>query len=174
MSTDTLTLLPGTSSTLRVDAHRVLAAREILVGEVLLHFIEHRLIEGLAGGETDIAQRALQVLGLDVLVALDLEAFDRRPFDHSDDQRAAVAPHLDIAEEAGRIQGAHRFGDAALIELIADIDRQVVVDRALGDALQAFDADIADRERRRCGLRRALRADRKSPRRLPRSQASRE
>ena len=29
---------------------------------------------------------------------------------------------------------------------VADVDRQVVVDRAFGDALQAFDADVADGE----------------------------
>ena len=44
---------------------------------------------------------------------------------------------------------AQRFGDAALVELVADVHRQVVVDRAFGDALQAFDADVADREARR-------------------------
>jgi hypothetical protein len=34
----------------------------------------------------------------------------------------------------------------ALVEAVADVDRQVVVDRALGDALQSLDADVADRE----------------------------
>ena len=35
---------------------------------------------------------------------------------------------------------------AALVEPVADVDRQVVEDRALGDALQALDADVADGE----------------------------
>ena len=38
------------------------------------------------------------------------------------------------------------FLDAALVEPVADVDRQVVVDRAFGDALQALDADVADGE----------------------------
>src|SRR5690606_33009721 len=100
----------------------------------------------LAGRETDVAQRALQILGLDVLVALDLEALDRRSLENGDDERAAIAPQLAVAEEAGRIQRAQRCGEAPGIELVADVDRQVVVDGALGNALQALDADVADRE----------------------------
>ena len=34
----------------------------------------------------------------------------------------------------------------ARVELIADVDRQVVVNRAFGNALQTLDADVADRE----------------------------
>ena len=96
--------------------------------------------------EADVAQRLLQVLGLDVLVAGDLEALDRWPLEHRDDQRAAVAAQLDVAEEAGGVQRAQRFLDAALVEPVADVDRQVVEDRALGDALQPLDADVADGE----------------------------
>ena len=33
-----------------------------------------------------------------------------------------------------------------VIHAVADVHRQVVVDRALGDALQALDADVADGE----------------------------
>ena len=33
-----------------------------------------------------------------------------------------------------------------VVHAVADVHRQVVVDRALGDALQALDADVADRE----------------------------
>ena len=134
---------------LRVDAHRVLAATEILVGQEAAHFLEHRAVEGLAGREADAAQRLLQVLGLDVLVAGDLEALDRRALVHHDDERLPVAPHFDVAEEAGPEQRPDRLLDAALVEAVADVDRQVVVDRALGDALQALDADVADGEVRR-------------------------
>ena len=49
-------------------------------------------------------------------------------------------------KKPGVVHRAQRFGDASLIELVADVDRQVVVDRAFGDALQALDADVADRE----------------------------
>ena len=137
---------------LGVDLHGVLAAREVLVGEEALDFVERRLVERLAAREADVAQRLLEVLGLDVLVAGDREALDRRAFEHGDDQRAAVAADLDVTEEAGCIQRAQRFVDAALVEPVADVDGQVVVDRAFRDALQAFDADVADGEFAALGL----------------------
>ena len=132
---------------LGVHAHRVFAAAEILIGEVLLDFVEHRPVEGLALRETDVAQALLQILGLDVLVALDLELGDRRPLDHHHQQGVAVAPQLHVAEEARGVQRAHGLADALLIEVIADVDRQVIEYRALGYALQSFDANVPDGER---------------------------
>jgi hypothetical protein len=58
----------------------------------------------------------------------------------------ASSKELDIAEEPGGEKRAHRLLDAALIQPVTDVHRQVVVDRALGDALQALDADVADGE----------------------------
>ena len=152
-------LVAGDFLDLGIDAHRVLAAAEVLVGQEAAHFLEHGAVEGLAGREADAAQRLLQVLGLDVLVAHELEALDRGPLAHDDHQRPAVAPQLDVAEEPGREQRAHRLLDAPLVQAVADVHRQVVVDRALGDALQALDADVADgevgRRLRACGPGRA-------------------
>ena len=87
-----------------------------------------------------------EVLGLDVLVALDLETLDGRALVDDHDQRAAIAAHLDVAEEAGVIERPHRLTDALRRRVVADVDRQVVVDRAFGDALQTFDANVADGE----------------------------
>ena len=124
---------------LGVDAHAVLAAAEVLVGEVLLHVLEHRAVEGLAGGKADVAQRLLQVLGLDVLVAGDLEALDRGALEHHHHQRVAIAAHLHVAEEAGGVQRRIASRTRCGVEMVADVHRQVVEDRAFGDALQAFD-----------------------------------
>ena len=90
----------------------------------------------------------LQVLGLDVLVALELEALDGRALVDHHDERIAIAAHFDVAEESRFVQRAHRFADALRRERVADVDRQIVVDRAFGDALQSLDADVADREHR--------------------------
>ena len=148
-----MTLLPGTSSTLASTRTAYLPREKYWSVRYCFDLVEHRLVEGLAGGETDVAQRLLQVLGLDVLVALDLEALDRRPLEHRDHQRAALAADLDVAEEPVVVQRAcSASAHAALVEPVADVDRQVVVNRAFGDALQAFDADVADGELpRRCG-----------------------
>ena len=100
----------------------------------------------------DVAQALLQILGLDVLVALDLELRDRGPLDHHHEQRVAVAAQLDVAEKAGGVQRAHGLADALAVEVVADVDRQIIEYRAFGDALQTFDADVADGERvRRAG-----------------------
>ena len=132
---------------LGIDAHGILAAAEVLVGEILLHFVEDRAVEGLACGEAHIAQALLQVLGLDVLVALDLELGDGGTLDHHDQQGVAVAAQFHVAKEAGRVQRTHGFADALAVEVIADVHRQIVEYRAFGDSLQAFDADVADRKR---------------------------
>ena len=65
----------------------------------------------------------LQVLGLDVLVALELEALDGRALVDHHDQRVAVAAHLDVAEEAGVVQRAHRLANALRRQVVADVDR---------------------------------------------------
>src|ERR1700722_1754247 len=132
---------------LRIDAHGILAAAEVLVGQILLHLVEDRTVEGLALREADVAQTLLQVLGLDVLVALDLELGDRGPLDHHDQQGVAVAAQFHVAEEPGRVQSTHRLADALAIQVIADVHRQIIEYRAFGDALQSFDADVADGKR---------------------------
>src|SRR5262249_44073058 len=103
-------------------------------------------VEGLAGGEADVAQRLLQVFGLDVLVAGDLEALDGGPLEHHDDELAAVAANLYVAEEAGGIERAHRFAHPLRREPVADVDGQVVLARARGDALRALALDVPDGE----------------------------
>ena len=145
---------------LRIDAHGVLAAAEILVGEELLDVLEHRAIEGLARGEPYVTQALGEILGLDVLVALEFEALDRRPFEHGDDQRAALPAQLHVAEKVGVVERADRFAHALRRQSIADIHRQVVVHRAFRDALQTLDADVVDAQRlrhRRLLRRRLLR-----------------
>ena len=77
-----------------------------------MHVLEHRAVESLAGGQADVAQRFLQILGLDVLVALDLEALDRGALHDNDEEFGAVAPHLDVAKEPGRIQRPHGLAHA--------------------------------------------------------------
>ena len=54
----------------------------------------------------------LQVFGLDVLVALELEALDGRALVDHHDQRVAIAAQFHVAEEAGVVQRAHRFAHA--------------------------------------------------------------
>ena len=123
MSILILTRLPGDFLDGRVDARRVFAARAVLVLQERLHVLEHGAIEGLALREADVAQGLVQVFVLDVLVALELEALDGRALVDHHDQRVAVAAQLDVTEEAGVVQRAHRLADALRRQGVADVDR---------------------------------------------------
>jgi hypothetical protein len=167
MSILIFTRLPATSSTVDVldrgvDLRGVLAARAVLVLQERLHVLEHRTVESLALRESDVAQALVEVLVLDVLVAVDLEALDGRTFVDHDDQRVAFPAQLDVAEEPGVVQGAHRLAHALRRQRVADVDRQIVVDRSLGHALQAFDADVTHREHRAVFLRERRRGQRQT------------
>ena len=72
-----------------------------------------------------------------------------RPLSRSSDFRSLLPTRVmaHVLEEAGLVQRAHGLAGAGLVEGVAALDRQVGEDRAGADALQAFDADVADRER---------------------------
>jgi hypothetical protein len=64
------------------------------------------------------------------------------------DQHARVfAAELDVAEESHVVHRAQRLAHALRREPVADVHRQHVEQRAFGNALQSFDADVRDRER---------------------------
>ena len=130
-----------------VHHHAVLAAAVVLVGQELGDVVQHGPVEGLAPGQADAPQGLFQVLGLDVLVALDRERPDGGSLLDDDDQGGPVAPELDVAEEPGAVNGPDGLLYAGVVELVADADRQVVVYRAFRDALQALDPHVPDHER---------------------------
>src|SRR6185369_13093958 len=125
-----------------VDSNAVLALAEILLGQALLDLFQYRAIVGLAGCQPHVAQRLGEILGLDGLVALDLEALDRGALAQHHDQRAAIAAHLDIAEEARGVQRPDGFAYAADIQFVADVDWQIVEHRAFRYPQQSLDLDV--------------------------------
>ncbi len=136
---------------MRVDAHAVLAAAEVLIREIAGHVVEHGTVECLAGRQSYVAQRLLQILRLDVLVARDLEALDGWTFQDDDDQCVAVAAKLHVTEEPCGVEGAHRLAHTPRRQAIADVDGKIVVDGALGHALEALHANVPDSEIRIAG-----------------------
>ncbi|MCY1439952.1 hypothetical protein D9M71_562060 [compost metagenome] len=87
-----------------------------------------------------------QVFGADGLVALDLDAGDRRTLDNGDDQDVAIATQLDVLEEAGLEQCAGGFDQATVVRGVADVERQGAEHAAGGNPLQAVDANVGDVE----------------------------
>ena len=98
----------------------------VLVGQVAGDLLQHGAVEGLALRQADVPERALQVLGLDVLVALDREALDRGSLKDDHDEGVAVAAQLDVAEEAGGEQRPDGLLLAAQVEVVADVSYNFV------------------------------------------------
>ena len=94
-----------------------------------------------------LVQDLLEIVILDVFIAFERELLNRRPLEHDDHERVAVAAELDVLEEAGLEQGSERFAQSLLGHGVADVDRQIVVDRALRNSLGTFDAEVAHGER---------------------------
>jgi hypothetical protein len=72
---------------------------------------------------------------------------------HHDEHAGVLTAQLDVLEEPGGVERAQRFADALRTHPVADVHRQLIENRALGDALQAFDADGGDSEVRAALLR---------------------
>ena len=131
---------------LGVDFGGVAPLRNVLALQFVTHAFERGTLEDLAFGQARLLQAFHQVFGADRLVAFDLDARHRRALDHVDDQDIAVAVQLDVLEEAGLEQRAGRVDQAAIIDLVADVQRQRAEHAAGGDPLQAVDTNIGDGE----------------------------
>ena len=146
MSIATLTLLPGTSSALASTAHRVLAAREILLGEVAptSSSTDWSKLLPLASPmlRSDFSRSSVLMSLLPFTSKLSMvgrsstATTSTLPSRRSSTSRKNPVAYSDFT--ASR--------DAPPIELVADVDRQVVEDRAFGDALQSLDPNVADHE----------------------------
>ncbi len=90
-------------------------------------------------------QRLLEVVFLDVVIALEADLVDQRVLVHVDDQRIAVALQAHVAEQAGRIQRAQAAIHALAAERIARLHQHVGKDRAFLDPRVARDAYARDR-----------------------------
>jgi len=79
------------------------------------------------------------------LVALERQLVDDRVLGHLDHQRIAVAPEIDVGEQAGAEQVLQRLVDAPGIERIARVDLHIGPDGLRLDPLVALDSDLLDR-----------------------------
>ena len=121
--------------------------------QFLLDLFQQRPVEYTTFRQADLLQTVQQFLGVEVLVALDLDTADRSPFAHEDNQHVAVAFQVHVVEKTGLEQRIDGRDAALFVQRLADLDRQVVEHRAGGYALQSLDADILDGKRREgmCG-----------------------
>ncbi|MCY1281347.1 hypothetical protein D9M70_301560 [compost metagenome] len=129
-----------------LDLGGVTALSDVLALQLVTHTFEGGTLEDLAFGKAGLLQALEQVFGADGLVALDLDAGDRRTLDNGDDQDVAIATQLDVLEEAGLEQCAGGFDQATVVRGVADVERQGAEHAAGGNPLQAVDANVGDVE----------------------------
>ena len=131
---------------LGVDGGAVAALGDVLALKLQTDPLQGRLLEYLALAQALLGEPLQQRIGLDGLVALDLNGLDGGPLDHGHHQHAAVPGHADVVEVAGGEQQANQLADGHFIDPVADVDRQRVEHRARGDPLQPLQADVGDGE----------------------------
>jgi hypothetical protein len=129
------------------DLGAVEALVDVLALQLLLGAVGQALVVGTAFGESDLAQRRLQRL------LVELARTDEIDVGHGgallDDHHQHVDVHLEphVLEQPQPEQRADRRSALLVVVLVTDPERQRGEHRARFDTLQPFHADIAHRER---------------------------
>jgi len=100
-----------------------------------------------AGGQSGIAQHALQHFVAELAVAGELDRGHGGPLLHDDHQHVALHLEAHVVEQAQAEQRADGGGALLVVVGLAHAHRQRGEDGARLHALQAFDADVAHGER---------------------------
>ena len=131
----------------RLDFGGVPALREIGFAKLLHRAVQDRGVERAADRESRVAKRFEQVLGLEGVVAGEVDARDGGTLLDHHHEGAAVALDPHVVEEAGREQALDGRRGVLRVHRIADGDRELVEHRAGGHAPQTLHADVLDHER---------------------------
>ncbi len=126
---------------------RVVAAGDVLALHFLLGAVERAAVEDARFGDADVLQRLLQRVGVEFLVAGNVDPADRRPLLHDDDQHAVLRLEPDVLEESGRVQRLDRLRRLRVVDAVADLHGEIGEHRAGLGALHALDADVLHHER---------------------------
>ena len=134
----------------RRHLRRILAFRDVLALHFLLRAVERGTVEYLRFGQADVLQRLLERIGVEFLVARDVDLADRRPLLNEDNQHAAFDLQSHVAKEACREQSLHRGSGFCVVDAIAYLDRKIGEDGARFGPLDALDTNILHHERLEC------------------------
>ena len=124
----------------------VTALANIGAKDLKLQTLQSGALEYLTFFQAGTGQRIHQHLGFDILVTVDLNRGNGRPFLYRQNQHAAVATGLHIGKHATSKQFLDRVRQFRLINLFTDVDRESGKHRTCRDPLKAFHFDIRDRE----------------------------
>ena len=135
-------LVVGQPGDVHIDVGAVLAATEIKIRQGQLDLFQNRRLDQAAGRNAVARQGLGEILGLDILVALNQQRFDCRLLTNRHNQCVAVTPEFNIGEKARPVQAAQQLPDRACVQRVADVHRQIVQHGALGNPLQALDSYV--------------------------------
>ena len=135
------------------DLRAVEAARQVLALDLLLGAVEQGPVERSAIGQACIPERRAQNVLVELLVATELDAGDRRPLLDDHHQHVAIDLDAHILEQAQAEQGLDRGRAFFVVVGIAHAHRQGCKDGPCLYPLQPFHPDVTHLERvdRPCG-----------------------
>ncbi len=131
---------------LGIDRGRVTTLGNVLALQLVTHTFERSALEDFTLGQTRLLETFHQVISRNSLVALDVDARNRRPLDDIDDQDVTVAPQLDVLEESSLEQCTSGFHKTPIIRSLAHVQGQGTKHATGGNPLEAVDTDIGDSE----------------------------
>ena len=129
-----------------IDVGIVATLLHVLALQFELHALQGGTLEYLTHGQAGPLQTLEQGLGLDGLVALDIDLADAGSLHHHDHQHVAVPANADVIKVAGGEEAARRGLQGLLVDQIPDRQRHGREHRAGRDALQALDTDVGHDE----------------------------
>ncbi len=132
---------------LRVNLHRVLATRLILLSQLLHQLLQHLRVVCLSFGNSGGGKRLLQIFRFQVAVALELDLGDDRKLFNLHHQHIALAGEAHLREQVGLVQRINRLRAVVHIEAVARRYRQIGENRTGGNALQTFNTDVRNLKR---------------------------
>ena len=142
---------------LGADVGAVAALGDVLALQLPGDRLQRGALEHLALRQARLGEALAQVLLLDLLVTVQIDARDAGALGHHHHQLVAVAAELHVFVVAGGEQPLDRLHHVVPVDGVTGLDRQLRVHALHRDALQPLDADIAHLEGQ--GATAALRAD---------------
>ena len=115
--------------------------------EFVFRALEHGAVENTAFGETDLAQRLDDGLGIEFAHAVEIHGCDGGTFLHDHDNDIIVGLDLHVREKARAVQAANRLGGFFIGEFLAHFHGEITEYGAGVGSLDPFYADIPHDER---------------------------
>jgi hypothetical protein len=109
--------------------------------------VEERAVEHPAFGEAGVSERHPEIIRVDGLVSRKFNVGNRRAFGNEDDEYVAFAFDGDVFKKARLEERADGFRGPVAVYFVANLDGQIVENRARRNTLKSFQANFLDHEK---------------------------